>query len=213
MLLLVGLGNPGRDHEGNRHNIGFMAVDEIVRRHGFAPYRARFQSLAAEGTIAGKRLLALKPQTFMNRAGAAVALAARYHRIAPARVIVIHDELDLVPGKVRVKQGGGAAGHNGLRSLDEHIGPDYWRVRVGIGHPGDRAKVESYVLRDFPKADRPFVRRMVEAIAELFPLLVEGNESDFMSKLAAALRAGWGETPRRPPRPAAPAGHGPDDGL
>ena len=153
MLLLVGLGNPGPKYADNRHNIGFMAVDEIVRRHGFGAWRARFHGLAADGVLDGQKVLALKPTTFMNHSGRAVGEAMRFFKLEPAAVTVIHDEIDLAFGKVRVKRGGGHAGHNGLRDIDAHIGADFWRVRVGIGHPGDKELVHGHVLSDFAKAD------------------------------------------------------------
>ena len=149
MLLLVGLGNPGPKYERNRHNIGFVAVDEIVRRHSFAPYRARFQSLTAEGSLAGQKVLAMKPTTFMNESGRAVGEAVRYYKLKSDDVLIVHDELDLVAGKIRVKKGGGLAGHNGLRSVNTHIGNEFHRLRVGIGHPGDKDRVHGYVLNDF----------------------------------------------------------------
>lgn len=200
MLLLVGLGNPGPGHAGNRHNLGFMAVDRIRRRHGFAPARARFHGRAAEGEIAGTRVLALKPETYMNDSGRAVAAAMQFYKIPPERILVIHDEVDLVPGKVRVKRGGGAGGHNGLRSIDAHIGPDYWRVRLGVGHPGHRDLVRRYLLRDFAKEEEPFVEALVEAVSEAFPLLVAGNENAFMSKVDVTLHP-----PPKRPKPEAEA--------
>ena len=138
MWLIVGLGNPGGSYARNRHNIGFMAADEIVRRHCFSPWRSKYQGQIAEGTIAGEKVLVLKPETYMNLSGQSVAAAARFHKIPNGNVIALHDEIDLPPGKVRVKKGGGAAGHNGLKSIDAHLGNDYWRVRLGIGHPGDK---------------------------------------------------------------------------
>ncbi|MEE8623274.1 MAG: aminoacyl-tRNA hydrolase [Alphaproteobacteria bacterium] len=193
MLLLVGLGNPGAAYTKNRHNIGFMAVDEIVRRHSFATYRARFHGLVAAGSVAGARLLALKPKTFVNDSGRSVAAAMRYHRLGVRDLIVLHDDLDLKPGKVRVKRGGGHAGHKGLRNIDAHIGRDYLRVRIGIGHPGEKTRVTGYVLRNFTKADRPWVEATVGAVAEALPLLITGDESGFMNKVTLT---------RAPPRQA-----------
>ncbi len=187
MLLVVGLGNPGPKYERNRHNIGFMAVDEIVRRHSFAPWRSRFHAMVSEGDIAGRRILALKPKTYMNESGRAVGEALRFYKLEPSAVIVIYDELDLKPGKIRVRQGGGLAGHNGLRSIDAHIGNDFWRVRVGIGHPGDKARVHGYVLSDIAKAEWPLVRRVIEAIASHAGMLVAGDASGFMSRAANAI--------------------------
>ena len=187
MLLLVGLGNPGPRYAGNRHNIGFMAVDEIVRRHGFGPWRKRFQGAAAEGTLAGGKVVALKPMTYMNESGRSVGEAMRFFNLEPKDVIAIHDELDLPPGKVRVKTGGGVAGHNGLRSLGAHIGPDFQRVRVGVGHPGVKELVLHHVLRDFAKIDREWLEPLIDAIAEHAPLLAEGKAASFQNKVHLAL--------------------------
>ncbi len=189
MLLLVGLGNPGPEHEKNRHNIGFMAVDEIVRRHSFGAWRARFHALVAEGRLADRKVLAMKPTTFMNESGRAVAEAVRWYKLAPGDVLVIHDELDLTLGKVRLKYGGGHAGHNGLRSIIAHIGSDFARLRLGIGHPGRKDKVHGYVLSDFAKPERPAVRRLVEAIAEAAPMLVDaGQHNAFMTRIALVMK-------------------------
>jgi peptidyl-tRNA hydrolase, PTH1 family len=195
MRLLVGLGNPGPGYAKNRHNIGFMAADAIVRRHSFAPWRTRFHGLAAEGPMAGAKLLALKPQTYMNLSGEAAAAALRFYKLEPRDTIVIHDDLDLRPGQIRVKQGGGNGGHNGLRSLDAHLGPDYWRVRLGIGHPGIPELVHHWVLQDFIKADAAWLGPLLEAVAEAFPLLVAGDDGRFLNKVVVALQ---------PPRPKAP---------
>lgn len=196
MLLLVGLGNPGADYAGHRHNIGFMAVDAIAARHGLGPFRSRFQAQVTDGRMGTEKALLLKPQTFMNLSGQAVGEAARFHKLTPDQVIVFHDDLDLAPGKVKVKAGGGAAGHNGLRSLDSHLGNAYRRVRLGIGHPGDKARVHGHVLSNFAKADRDWLGPLLDAVAEHAPLLVAGRDSDFMSKVAQATR---------PPRPEKPA--------
>jgi PTH1 family peptidyl-tRNA hydrolase len=202
MLLLVGLGNPGPEHAGNRHNVGFMAVDAICRRHGFAPFRRRFQGLVAEGSVGGEKVLALKPMTYMNLSGASVAAAARFYRLEPADILVVHDEIDLAPFKVRVKVDGGAGGHNGLRDIDAHIGRDYRRVRIGVGHPGVKELVHGHVLRDFAKSELPMLEKLLDAIAEHFPLLVAGKDGAFMSKVALVTN---------PPRPK-PAKAGPDAG-
>lgn len=186
-LLVVGLGNPGPRYRDNRHNIGFMAVNAIARRHGFAPFRARFQGELAEGAIAGIRVLILKPMTFMNESGRSVAAAARFFKLPVERIVVFHDELDLAEGKVRVKDGGGHAGHNGLRSLHAHLGPDYRRVRLGIGHPGDKNRVVDYVLKDFTQADADWLDPLLDAVADNFPFLVKGDASTFMSKVALAV--------------------------
>ena len=175
MLLFVGLGNPGERYVSNRHNIGFMALDAIAHRHGFGPWRQRFKGLVCEGSLAGEKLLALKPLTYMNDSGSAVQAAAAFYKLAPDNITAFHDELDLAPGKVRVKRGGGAAGHNGLRSMDRHLGtPDYWRVRLGIGHPGHKDRVTGYVLGDFAKADQDWVARLLDAVADAAPLLAKG---------------------------------------
>jgi PTH1 family peptidyl-tRNA hydrolase len=184
MRLLVGLGNPGPRHAGNRHNIGFMAVDEIVRRHSFGPWRARFQGQVAEGNIGKYKVLALKPETYMNESGRALGAALRFYKLDPAVVTVLYDEIDLKPGKIKVKLDGGHAGHNGLRSIDAHIGKDYWRVRLGIGHPGDKDLVHAHVLRDFAKAEHAWLEPLLEAVAEEIPRLLEGDEGGFMSRVA-----------------------------
>jgi peptidyl-tRNA hydrolase, PTH1 family len=187
MLLIVGLGNPGSKYAGNRHNIGFMAVDEIVRRHSFSPWRKKFQSEVSEGFIGAEKVLVMKPQTFMNESGRAVGEAARFHNIDPAQIIVFYDELDLEAGKVRVKLGGGAAGHNGIRSMIAHGGPHFIRVRLGIGHPGDKAQVHNHVLSDFAKSDKAWLELLLDAVATQLPLLVAGEESNFQSKVHLAL--------------------------
>jgi PTH1 family peptidyl-tRNA hydrolase len=185
MQLWVGLGNPGQEHARQRHNIGFMALDSIAARHRFAPWRSRFRGLFAEGTIAGEKVLALKPMTWMNESGAAVQPAASFYKLAPDALWVFHDELDLAPGKVRVKRGGGAAGHNGLRSIDRALGAqDYWRVRLGIGHPGQKERVTGHVLGDFAKADREWLDRLLDAVAEAAPLIAEARPEAFMTRVA-----------------------------
>ena len=188
MLLLVGLGNPGPRHAAQRHNIGFMAVDLIVRRHGFSAWRKRFQGEVAEGSLGGRRALALKPMTYMNDSGQSAGEAVRFHKLALNDVVVFHDELDLAPGKVRTKTGGGAGGHNGIRDLDAHLGPDYRRVRMGIGHPGHKDLVYGYVLQDFSKAEREsWLPKVLDAVASEAPLLANGEKVDdekFMSRVA-----------------------------
>ena len=200
MLLLVGLGNPGAEHTNNRHNIGFMAVDEIIRRHSFGPCRERFNGLAAEGRIGNTKILALKPTTYMNESGLAVGNAARFYKLEPDDIIVLHDEIDLAPGKVRVKRGGGAAGHNGLRSIDSHIGKDYLRVRIGVGHPGDKDEVERYVLRNFRREDMRWVEALMSAIPEGLPLLLGGDGAGFMSKVALLTAPPKPAKPKKPPK-------------
>ena len=201
MRLLVGLGNPGSRYAQNRHNIGFMAADAIVRRYGFPAWRAKFDSALAEGTIADARVIVLKPQTFMNRSGDAVGACARFYKIAPDEIAVIHDEIDLAPGKLKVKRGGGTAGHNGLRSIEAAIGPDFWRVRIGVGHPGVRELVEPYVLQNFSAEEKTWLVPLIDAIGEAVPLLVADDAPGFMTKTALILRP----PPPKPPRPAPPA--------
>ena len=185
MLLWVGLGNPEPGMARQRHNVGFMAVDVIATRHGFGPWRQRFKGLIAEGSVGGQKVLALKPMTYMNDSGESVQAAASFFKLPLEAITAFHDELDLAPGKVRVKRGGGAAGHNGLRSLDRMLGsPDYWRVRLGIGHPGVKERVMSHVLGDFAKADRDWLVALLDAVAEAAPLLAEGRPEDFMTKVA-----------------------------
>lgn len=187
MRLVVGLGNPGPKYERNRHNIGFMAVDEIVRRHSFSAWRSRFQGVTSEGEIAGEKVLILKPATFMNESGRSVGEAMRFFKLTPDDVTVLYDELDLAPTRIKVKQGGGNGGHNGLKSIDAHIGKEYWRVRIGIGHPGDKSRVVGHVLSDFSKAEWPEFERLLEGISDRFDLLARGKAPDFMSKLAMDL--------------------------
>ena len=183
--LIVGLGNPGPDYVFTRHNIGFMAIDAIAHRHGFGPWRQRFRGLFAEGSVGGERVIALKPLTYMNDSGESVQPAAAFYKIPVEEITAFHDELDLIPGKIRVKRGGGAAGHNGLRSMDRCLGgPDYWRVRLGIGHPGDKARVLGWVLGDFAKADSVWLTPMLEAVAEAAPLLAAGKPENFMTQMA-----------------------------
>lgn len=197
MLLFVGLGNPGRQYAKNRHNIGFMALEAIARRHGFATARARFQGLVSEGNIGGEKVLLLQPQTYMNESGRSVGEAARFHKIPVGDIIVFHDELDLAPAKCRIKVGGGVAGHNGLRSITAHVGNDYKRVRMGIGHPGDKALVHGYVLNDFAKSEEPWVEALCDAIADNAPLLVKGDDNGLQSKLHLAMETkGFGAVKR-----------------
>ena len=188
MLLFVGLGNPGAKYAHNRHNIGFMAVDEIARRHGFSPWRRRFQGEAAEGLLDGARVILLRPTTFMNDSGRAVQEAANFFKLGVGEVTVFQDELELPPAKVRVKVGGGIAGHNGLRSISSHIGNDYRRVRLGIGHPGVKELVHGHVLSDFAKSDRPWVEALCETVADNAALLATGHDSAFQNKVHLALQ-------------------------
>jgi PTH1 family peptidyl-tRNA hydrolase len=193
MLLLVGLGNPGPRYAYNRHNVGFMALELIRKRYGFSAARSRFEGETSEGTVAGEKILALKPLTFMNDSGRAVGAAANFHKIAPGDVIVLHDEIDLAPGKVRVKRGGGHAGHNGLRSITQHIGAEFRRVRMGVGHPG-KERVLGHVLNDFSTEEREWAGAMIGAVSDSLPLLIAGDDASFMSEVA-----------RRAPPPQAPA--------
>lgn len=188
MHLIAGLGNPGPKYAGHRHNVGFMAVEAIADAHGFPSFRSRFQSRTSEGRMGGERTVLLEPQTYMNESGRAVAEAARFYKLAPHEVIVIHDELDLEPGKVRVKRGGGTAGHNGLRSIDAHLGNDFWRVRVGIGHPGRPEAVTPWVLRDFAKSDGEWLEPLLDAIADAAPFLIQEDPANFMNRVAVLTR-------------------------
>jgi PTH1 family peptidyl-tRNA hydrolase len=189
MLLFVGLGNPGPEYAGNRHNIGFMAVQAVARRHDIAPWRRRFQGVAVEGAIAGEKLLLLLPGTFMNESGRAVAEAAKFYKLDAGNVVVFHDEAELAPGKVRLKKGGGNAGHNGLRSITEHVGNDYRRVRLGIGHPGDKNLMERYVLANFAKDEWPWVEALCDIVADNVALLIENKDSTFQNKVHLAMAA------------------------
>ena len=185
MLLWVGLGNPEPSMARNRHNIGFMAIDTIAHRHGFSPWRQRFKGLSCEGTIGGQKIIALKPLTYMNLSGESVQAASAFFKIAPDAITLFHDELDLAAGRLRVKRGGGAAGHNGLRSTDKMLGtPDYWRVRLGIGHPGIKERVTGHVLGDFSRADQDWLVPLLDATADAAPLLAAGKPNDFMTKVA-----------------------------
>ncbi len=189
MLLFVGLGNPGRQYARNRHNIGFMAIDEIARAHNFAPFRARFQGRVSEGQIGTERVILLEPGTYMNESGRAVGEAARFYKLGLGDIVVFHDELDLAPGKCRVKVGGGAAGHNGLRSITAHVGNDYKRVRLGIGHPGDKTLVHSYVLNDFARSEEKWVEALCDVVARNAGLLAKGDDASFQNKAHLAMEA------------------------
>jgi peptidyl-tRNA hydrolase, PTH1 family len=195
MLLIVGLGNPGETYQNHRHNIGFMAADAIAAAHGFGPWRLKYRAHMSEGTIGSEKALILKPMTYMNESGNAVRDAAAFHKIPLERIFVIYDELDLAAGKVRVKLGGGNAGHNGLRSISAHTGNDYWRVRIGIGHPGEKERVTGHVLGNFTKADRMWVDPLLDAIAQAAPFLAKGDEAGFMNKVTLLT------TPKKEPKP------------
>ena len=211
MKLIVGLGNPGAKYARHRHNIGFMAVDRIAADHGFTPWKSKFQGRIAEGRLGGERILLLKPETFMNNSGQSVGEAMRFYKLDPQDVIVIQDEIDLAPGKVRVKQGGGHAGHNGLRSLHAHIGDAYTRVRLGVGHPGRKELVPGYVLHDFAKADQTWLDDLLAGISDAAPHLGTGDTGRFMN--AVALRTApprssaspKAKTPARADEPPAPS--------
>jgi PTH1 family peptidyl-tRNA hydrolase len=189
MLLFVGLGNPGPRHVDNRHNVGFMAVQAIARRQNIAPWRRRFQGVAVEGTIGGERVLLLLPGTYMNESGRAVQEATRFYKIEPGNVVVFHDEVDLTPGKVRVKIGGGVAGHNGLRSVTAHIGNDYRRVRIGIGKPDVKELVPMHVLGDFTRSEWPWVQALCDVIADNAALLASGKDASFQNRVHLAMEA------------------------
>ena len=189
MWLLAGLGNPGEKYAGNRHNVGFMAVDSIAEAFGYPSFRAKFQGQMAEGRIGGSKAVLLKPQTYMNNSGQSVAAAARFYKILPERIVVFHDELDIPSATVKLKKGGGNAGHNGLKSIDSHLNTnDYWRIRLGIGHPGDKARVHGYVLSDFSKTERIEIERMLESVRDCIPFLLEGAEGEFMNRLSIKMQ-------------------------
>ena len=213
MHLIVGLGNPGDKYSRNRHNIGFLAVEEIARRHRFPPFREKFKGLLAEGTIAGEKVLILKPQTWMNASGESVEAAVQFYKLTPADVTVIYDELDLVPGKARIKRGGGNGGHNGLRSIDPRIGTDYRRIRLGIGHPGHKDRVMPWVLGDFDKPDLAWLEPLLGTLADNADLIVAGDDNTLMNRLAVAVQGDAADRPERPETPdptrkkAAPQSH------
>ena len=189
MLLLAGLGNPGANYARNRHNIGFMALDAIAREHRFPPFRSKFSGRVSEGQIAGTRVVLLMPETYMNESGIAVGAAQRFHKIALDETVVFHDELDLPPGKCRVKTGGGNAGHNGLRSISAHCGNDYRRVRLGIGHPGDKALVHHFVLSDFAKGEAGWVEALCEALSREASYLTRGDDAGFQNRVHLKMQA------------------------
>ncbi|MFN3364315.1 MAG: aminoacyl-tRNA hydrolase [Allorhizobium sp.] len=186
MIILAGLGNPGAQYQKNRHNIGFMAVDAIQRRHSFSPWAKKFKAEISEGTLAGEKVMLIKPQTFMNLSGESVGEAMRFYKLGPEDIVAIYDELDLLPGKARIKTGGGHGGHNGIKSLDAHCGLNYRRLRLGISHPGDKSKVHNHVLGDFAKVDAEWLDPLLEALADNAEMLVRGEDSQLMNKLALA---------------------------
>ncbi len=197
MLLIVGLGNPGSQYARNRHNVGFMAADAIARRHSFSGFSKKFRAEIAEGTLAGEKTLIIKPMTFMNLSGDSVGEAMRFYKLKPADIIVIHDELDIAPGKLKLKTGGGNGGHNGLKSIDAHCGKDYKRLRIGIGHPGHKDRVNPHVLGDFAKADQDWLQPLLDAIADNAELIAKGDDAGFLNKIALA-------TGTATPKPAKP---------
>jgi PTH1 family peptidyl-tRNA hydrolase len=222
MKLFVGLGNPGEKYAKNRHNIGFMAVERIAERHGFGPWKKKFKGYAADGEIGGEKVLLLKPETYMNESGQSVGEAARFLKISEGDVIVFHDELDLLPGRIKVKTGGGNAGHNGLRSITAHLGNETVRVRLGIGHPGSKDAVSHFVLSDFAKADQQWLPDLLDAVAKAAPHLAKGDAARFQTDVARFLQqtddsAGTPDKPAkgdgeaRRPRPAAAAGGPPGE--
>jgi len=204
MLVFAGLGNPGSRYAANRHNIGFMAVDEIVHRHGFGAWRRGFEAEVAEGRIAGQKVLCLKPQTFMNESGRAIGAVLRFYKLESEALFVFYDDLDLVPVKLKTKFGGGHGGHNGLRSIDAHIGKDYWRVRLGIGHPGHKDRVHGYVLQDFAKSEEAARDKLLDAVAQEVGRLAEGDAPGFMSRVAHLINP----PPPKPPKAAKPEAAG-----
>ena len=201
MKLLVGLGNPGSKYANNRHNIGFMALDRIADDHGFAPWRGKFQGQLSEGRLGSGKVVLLKPETFMNNSGQSVGEAMRFFKLAPEDIIVLHDEIDLAPGKVRYKSGGGHAGHNGLRSIHAHIGDTYGRVRIGVGHPGRKEAVPGYVLRDFAKAEADWVEDVLRGIADGAPHLADGDSGKFMNAVALRTAPPRSSTTAKKPAP------------
>lgn len=208
MKLIVGLGNPGAKYAKNRHNIGFMALDRIAADHGFGPWKGKHQGSLSEGRFGSDRAVLLKPETFMNNSGQSVQAAMRFYKLEPADVVVLHDEIDLAPGKVKHKVGGGHAGHNGLRSVHAHIGPEYARVRLGVGHPGHKDAVPGYVLRDFAKADEAWLDDVLRGVSDGAPYLAAGDASKFMNAVAlrvAPPRSGTGQKAPEKAAPPAPA--------
>ncbi len=204
MKLFVGLGNPGAKYAHNRHNIGFMAMDRLQSDHGFAPWRGKFQGQVTEGRLGGEKVILLKPETFMNLSGQSVGEALRFYKLTVGDVTVFHDEIDLAPAKLRVKQGGGHAGHNGLRSLHQHITPDYQRVRMGVGHPGHKDAVATYVLKDFSKADQEWLDDMLRGISDGAPYLADGDTGRFQNAVALRLNPPRSSTSPAPKKASPP---------
>jgi PTH1 family peptidyl-tRNA hydrolase len=202
MLLFVGLGNPGARYAGNRHNVGFMVVEAIAKRHNLGPWRRRFQGVTAEGPLGSERVTLLLPGTFMNESGRAVAEAVHFYKLGTESITVFHDEIELTPGKVRVKVGGGIAGHNGLRSISAHIGNEYRRVRIGVGHPGVKELVHGHVLSDFAKSERAWVDALCDVMADNADLLAKGQDASFQNKVHLSMRAKGFFDPKEPAEPA-----------
>ncbi|TGQ71401.1 MAG: aminoacyl-tRNA hydrolase [Mesorhizobium sp.] len=204
MLVFAGLGNPGAKYADNRHNVGFMAADAIARRHSFSPWSKKFQGLIAEGTLGGEKIILIKPQTFMNLSGQSVGEALRFYKLDLSALTVFYDEIDLAEGKLRIKTGGGAGGHNGIRSIDGHVGNAYRRVRIGVGHPGVKEMVQHHVLGDFAKADREWLEPLLDAIADNAAMIVKGDDSGFMNKAALAVQGKADAEPEKPAQKQAP---------
>ncbi|MER9300620.1 aminoacyl-tRNA hydrolase [Mesorhizobium sp. M0621] len=198
MLVFAGLGNPGAKYANNRHNVGFMAADAIARRHSFSPWSKKFQGLISEGTLGGEKIVLIKPQTFMNLSGQSVGEALRFYKLELSALTVFYDEIDLAEGKLRIKTGGGAGGHNGIRSIDGHVGNAYRRVRIGVGHPGVKEMVQHHVLGDFDKVDREWLEPLLDAIADNAAMIVKGDESGFMNKASLAVQGKAGAEPEKP---------------
>lgn len=211
MRLIAGLGNPGSSYSKNRHNVGFMALDRIAEAGRFGGWKKKHQGLATDGLLGGEKVVLLKPGTFMNKSGQAVAEAMRFFKLDPADVIVIHDEIDLAPGKLRVKEGGGHAGHNGLRSIHQHIGPDYVRVRIGVGHPGRKEAVPGYVLHDFAKADSDWLDPILDRIGNAAGYLASGDNNRFLTAVTANVSST--KPPTKPATPTAPPKEAPKSKL
>lgn len=201
MKLFVGLGNPGTKYAQNRHNVGFMALDEIAASHSFADWRGKFQGQVSEGSLGGEKVILLKPETFMNNSGQSVGAAQRFFKLEPTDIVVFHDEIDLAPGKIRVKTGGGHAGHNGLRSLHSHIGDAYRRVRIGVGHPGHKDRVPGYVLNDFAKADQAWLDDVIRGIGDGAPDLAKGDDGRFMNAIAKRIAPARPSTGKQSAKP------------
>ena len=196
MMIIAGLGNPGSKYAKNRHNIGFMAVDAIASLYSFDNWRSQFKAETAQGRIAGQKVMLIKPQTYMNDSGVAIGQALRFYKVPLDKLVVCYDDLDLAPGKLKVKQGGGHGGHNGLRSIDKHLGPNYWRVRLGIGHPGDKSRVHGYVLGDFAKAEHDWLVPLIAAVAQEAPEIVKGDKVKFTTRVALHLQGEKAKTER-----------------